>query len=83
MATTTQLGTEHEPAENWTDVSELDGININRGEGCPHCGATLHHLFQHPAGHFHCGRCFAHWAGNRENATLHEEPTRGPAVRES
>lgn len=70
----------HAPAIDATCPMDLDGIDLNQGEGCPHCGAETDALVQHPAGHYHCQWCWAHWAGDRENATLHEDPVRGPAV---
>jgi len=70
--------TEYDPVKDWDDVDELDGINIDRGKGCPHCGAHPDHLDQGRAGYYLCGRCLIYWAGDRENASLHEPPVYGP-----
>lgn len=72
--------TDPEPVEDWSDVDELDGININRGQGCPHCGADPSNLYQQPAGYYNCEWCGAGWAGHAENASLELDPWRGPAV---
>ena len=69
-----------EPVEDWQSVDELDGIDIDRGEGCPHCGAPAEDLYVPNAGYYGCSECWAMWAGDRENAELVEEPVNGPAV---
>ncbi|REA00208.1 hypothetical protein DEQ92_20355 [Haloferax sp. Atlit-6N] len=69
----------HDPAQDWQDVEDLDGIDLNEGEGCPHCGGPASNLHEGPpAGYYHCDTCFAVWAGDIESASLVEEPIYGP-----
>ena len=72
--------TPYEPARAWSSVDELDGIDLREGEGCPHCGGRRDGLVQNPAGWFSCYTCGARWAGDLDDASLHDEPYRGPAV---
>lgn len=70
----------YEPGINAESVDDLDGIDLDAGDGCPHCGGRRDQLVQQPAGWYHCTTCWASWAGDRENASLEEEPCRGPVV---
>lgn len=70
----------YDPADNWTTIDDLDGIDLTAGDGCPHCGGRRDHLTQGPAGWYSCHTCGAVWAGDVTNATLHDEPYQGPAV---
>jgi hypothetical protein len=72
--------TPYEPARAWSSVDELDGIDLREGDGCPHCGGRRDELVQNPAGWYSCYTCGVRWAGELDDATLHDEPYRGPAV---
>lgn len=70
----------YEPGVDAETVDDLDGIDIDAGEGCPHCGGRRDRLHVGPAGYYACHTCGAVWAGDREDADLHREPVRGPVV---
>lgn len=66
------------PAQEWNSAEELDGIDINEGEGCPHCGGRRDRLGVGPAGYYTCFTCLATWAGEMECASLVKQPVEGP-----
>jgi len=74
----TERPTPYEPAIDAETMDDLDGINLDVGEGCPHCGGRRDNLYVPNAGWYGCLTCGAMWAGDRSNATLHDEPHSGP-----
>lgn len=73
--------TPYEPALEAESMDDLDGIDIEQGDGCPHCGGRRDNLHTGPAGYYGCLTCGAQWAGDRENASLVDEPHSGPVHR--
>jgi len=68
----------YDPAIDADDVTDLDGINLDDGTGCPHCGGRRDNLCVPNAGYYHCETCGAVWAGDRASATLVNAPHSGP-----
>lgn len=78
MSGCTSRPTPYEPAIDAESMGDLDGIDLDRGEGCPHCGGRRDNLYVPVAGYYGCLTCGAMWAGDRDNASLEDEPHSGP-----
>ena len=74
----TDRPTPYEPAIDVETMADLDGIDLDDGEGCPHCGGRRDNLYCPNAGYYGCLTCGAMWAGDRDNASLMDEPHSGP-----
>lgn len=72
------LPTPYAPAIDAATMADLDGIDMDAGDGCPHCGGRRDHLYVPNAGYYGCETCGAVWAGDRDNADLVREPHAGP-----
>lgn len=74
----TERPTPYEPAVKAETMDDLNGIDLDEGEGCPHCGGRRDNLYRPNAGYYGCSTCGAVWAGDRSDASLEMEPHSGP-----